>query len=271
MATGVAQSVKALACRSEVALGRVFDPRLGLFRGFPQPLSIEHSLKSVQRLSRKLNIPCSTVYKVLRFMLKKKSYLMQILHHLPNELAELVTSLWGFIKGCVFIQHTITLVELLNRITQAAASITLTMSQKFFALLPKDGRKLLKDIPPEPRRLAVASFLLNTEHDILGKHLNRLGILPSASCILCHQQEDMDRQHIAKCPALKSSKEVDRYWEARARMGWLASHKMPMYALDQACRLMPTGASARFRAQENLSVLQLKGKRQTKEVVYASW
>ncbi|KAJ4446881.1 hypothetical protein ANN_13581 [Periplaneta americana] len=79
-------------------------------------------------------------------------------------------------------------------------------------------RKLLKDIPPEPRRLAVASFRLNTEHDILGKHLNRLGILPSASCILCHQQEDMDRQHLAKCPALKSSTEVDRYWEARARM-----------------------------------------------------
>ncbi|KAJ4444421.1 hypothetical protein ANN_06213 [Periplaneta americana] len=79
-------------------------------------------------------------------------------------------------------------------------------------------RKLLKDIPPELRRLAVASFRLNTEHDILGKHLNRLGILPSASCILCHQQEDMDRQHLAKCPALKSSKEVDRYWEARARM-----------------------------------------------------
>ncbi|KAJ4428092.1 hypothetical protein ANN_24106 [Periplaneta americana] len=77
-------------------------------------------------------------------------------------------------------------------------------------------RKLLKDIPPEPRRLAVASFRLNTEHDILGKHLNRLVILPSASCILCHQQEDMDRQYLAKCPALKSSKEVDRYWEARA-------------------------------------------------------
>ncbi|KAJ4445997.1 hypothetical protein ANN_12683 [Periplaneta americana] len=67
-------------------------------------------------------------------------------------------------------------------------------------------------------RLAVASFRINTEHDILGKHLNLLGILPSASCILCHQQEDMDRQHLAKYPALKSSKEVGRYWEARARM-----------------------------------------------------
>ncbi|KAJ4429912.1 hypothetical protein ANN_22116 [Periplaneta americana] len=78
---------------------------------------------------------------------------------------------------------------------------------------PRKPLKLLKDIPPEPRRLAVASFRLNTEHDILGKHLNHLGILPSASCILCHQQEDMDRQHLAKCPALKSSKDVDRYWE----------------------------------------------------------
>ncbi|KAJ4432101.1 hypothetical protein ANN_20715 [Periplaneta americana] len=85
--------------------------------------------------------------------------------------------------------------------------------------ISQQRRKLLKDIPPEPRRLAVASFRLNTEHDILGKHLNRLGILPSASCILCHQQEEMDRQHLAKCPALKSSTEVDRYWEARARIG----------------------------------------------------
>ncbi|KAJ4441791.1 hypothetical protein ANN_11649 [Periplaneta americana] len=83
--------------------------------------------------------------------------------------------------------------------------------------ISQQSRKLLKDIPPEPRRLAVASFRLNTEHDILGKHLNRLGTLPSASCILCHQQEDLDR-HLAKCPALKSSKEINRYWEARARM-----------------------------------------------------
>ncbi|KAJ4448247.1 hypothetical protein ANN_10261 [Periplaneta americana] len=44
--------------------------------------------------------------------------------------------------------------------------------------ISQQRRKLLKDIPPEPRRLAVASFRLNIEHDILGKHLNRLGILP---------------------------------------------------------------------------------------------
>ncbi|KAJ4449187.1 hypothetical protein ANN_00584 [Periplaneta americana] len=30
-------------------------------------------------------------------------------------------------------------------------------------------KKLLKDIPPDPRRLAVASFRLDTEHDILGR------------------------------------------------------------------------------------------------------
>ncbi|KAJ4449146.1 hypothetical protein ANN_00541, partial [Periplaneta americana] len=33
-ATGVAQSVKAHACRSEVALGRGFDPRLGCLPGW---------------------------------------------------------------------------------------------------------------------------------------------------------------------------------------------------------------------------------------------
>ncbi|KAJ4441977.1 hypothetical protein ANN_11841 [Periplaneta americana] len=43
------------------------------------------------------------------------------------------------------------------------------------------------------------------------------------------------------------------------------------FALWQACQLMPTGASARFRAQESLSALQRKGKRQTKEVLYAAW
>ncbi|KAJ4440051.1 hypothetical protein ANN_08182 [Periplaneta americana] len=43
------------------------------------------------------------------------------------------------------------------------------------------------------------------------------------------------------------------------------------HGIDQACQLMPTGASARFRAQESLSALQRKGKRQTKEVVYAAW
>ncbi|KAJ4426484.1 hypothetical protein ANN_27298 [Periplaneta americana] len=42
------------------------------------------------------------------------------------------------------------------------------------------------------------------------------------------------------------------------------------YSLSQACQLMPIGASARFRAEENLSALQRKGKRQTKEVVYAA-
>ncbi|KAJ4444711.1 hypothetical protein ANN_06508 [Periplaneta americana] len=107
----------------------------------------------------------------------------------------------------------------------------------FEQVTPFVPRKLLKDIPPEPRRLAVVSFCLNTEHDILGKHLNRLGILPSASCILCHQQKDMDRQHLAKCPALKSSKEVDHYWEARARMTLLQAGKLENLKEDDVMRI----------------------------------
>ncbi|KAJ4425436.1 hypothetical protein ANN_28051 [Periplaneta americana] len=91
----------------------------------------------------------------------------------------------------------------------------------------------------------VDCFRLNTEHDIMGKHLNCLHILPSASCILCHQQEDMDRQHLAKCPALKSSKEVDRYWEARARMFFVyirenilfgGHHEVVVYLFPIHCR-----------------------------------
>ena len=77
-------------------------------------------------------------------------------------------------------------------------------------------KKTLKDTPSEPWRLAVGCFCLNIEHDILGKHLNCLGILPPPARILCNQQEDMDRQHLAKCPALNASKEVDHYWEAKA-------------------------------------------------------
>ncbi|KAJ4446797.1 hypothetical protein ANN_13495 [Periplaneta americana] len=119
--------------------------------------------------------------------------------------------------------------------------------------------KLLKDLPPEPRRLAVASFRLNTEHDILGKHLNRLGILPSASCILCHQQEYMDRQHLAKCPALKSSKEVDRYWGARTEYVKLINH--PTYSPDLEscdCFLFPTIMKKMRRLSFNTAVAAIE-------------
>ncbi|KAJ4429878.1 hypothetical protein ANN_22082 [Periplaneta americana] len=113
-------------------------------------------------------------------------------------------------------------------------------------------RSHVKDIPSEPRRLAVVSFRLNTEHDILGKHLSRLGILPSPACILCHKQEDMDRQHLAKCPALKSSKEVDRYWEARVPMDevtgeWRKLHNTELHALYSSPDIIRNIRSRRLR------------------------
>ena len=74
--------------------------------------------------------------------------------------------------------------------------------------LREQRRITLKDTPSETRRLAIVGFCLNIGHDILGKHLNHLGILPSPACILCDQQEDMDRQHLSKCPALGISTQL---------------------------------------------------------------
>ncbi|KAJ4439731.1 hypothetical protein ANN_07859 [Periplaneta americana] len=63
-------------------------------------------------------------------------------------------------------------------------------------------------------------------------------------------------------------------WIGKCLISILSSHSWLMGhfpGAEQACQLMPIGASARFRAQESLSALQRKGKRQTKEVVYAAW
>ena len=79
----------------------------------------------------------------------------------------------------------------------------------------KHWKTSILDTPCGPRKNAVAIFHLTTGHDILAKHLHRLGIMLSPVCALCNL-EDMDR-----CHALHCSTEVDRYWEARSNMALL--------------------------------------------------
>ena len=47
-------------------------------------------------------------------------------------------------------------------------------------------------LPDWPRRVPVASFRTATGHDCLGRHLHRIGILPTQQCILCNSTDDMD-------------------------------------------------------------------------------
>ena len=64
-------------------------------------------------------------------------------------------------------------------------------------------------------------FRLNTGHDILAKHLHLLGIMQTPTCVLCNQNEYMERQHLNRCPILHTSSEENRYWKARTKMSFL--------------------------------------------------
>ena len=87
-------------------------------------------------------------------------------------------------------------------------------------ILKRTDGKIWRDeihtVPDGPRNEAVASFRLITGHDLLNKHLHRIGIAPDPYCSLCQQQEHMDRQHLARCPALLRAEQHERYWEARS-------------------------------------------------------
>ena len=79
----------------------------------------------------------------------------------------------------------------------------------------KIWRDEIHTVPDGPRNEAVASFRLITGHDLLNKHLHRIGIAPDPYCSLCQQQEHMDRRHLARCPALLRAEQHERYWEDR--------------------------------------------------------
>ncbi|GFU57222.1 hypothetical protein TNCV_3634141 [Trichonephila clavipes] len=66
-----------------------------------------------------------------------------------------------------------------------------------------------------PRRKVVAEFRLTTEHDCLLKYLHRIHVAQTLFYTLCDFREDMDADHIRRCPALKGSSLCDLYWQAR--------------------------------------------------------
>ncbi|VDO10797.1 unnamed protein product [Rodentolepis nana] len=76
----------------------------------------------------------------------------------------------------------------------------------------------LSDIPDWPRIEAVAEFRLRTGRDCLAKHLHRLGVHTQPTCPLCNLQEETEKTHLIRCPALKATTESQRYWEARRQL-----------------------------------------------------
>jgi hypothetical protein len=75
-------------------------------------------------------------------------------------------------------------------------------------------------------RQKTAQFRLETGHDLLGKHLHKLGITDSNKCTLC-ATEQHTRGHLLRCPELRDindalpknmaepEKESYLYWETR--------------------------------------------------------
>lgn len=74
------------------------------------------------------------------------------------------------------------------------------------------------------RKSAVATFRLLTGHDCLNKHLHRFGIANSPKCTFCNLNEDMERNHLLRCPAfIEETNLPAKYWSARERMISLSS------------------------------------------------
>jgi hypothetical protein len=79
------------------------------------------------------------------------------------------------------------------------------------------------------RQTETAQFRLETGHDLLGKHLHKLGITDTNKCTLC-ATEQHTRGHLLRCPELQDiknalpknmaepEKESYLYWETRKRM-----------------------------------------------------
>ncbi|GFU66906.1 hypothetical protein TNCV_895421 [Trichonephila clavipes] len=71
-----------------------------------------------------------------------------------------------------------------------------------------------------PRRKEIAEFRLTTGHYCLLKHLHIIRVTQAPTCTLCDFWEDMDPDHIRRCPALKNGSSLcDLYWQARNLLG----------------------------------------------------
>ncbi|GFW55643.1 hypothetical protein TNCV_120271 [Trichonephila clavipes] len=66
-----------------------------------------------------------------------------------------------------------------------------------------------------PRRKAAAEFRLTTGDDCILKLLHIIRAAQVLFCTLCDFREDMNVDHIRRCPALKGSSLCGFYWQAR--------------------------------------------------------
>nr|CUU97401.1 hypothetical transcript [Hymenolepis microstoma] len=82
----------------------------------------------------------------------------------------------------------------------------------------KQWAAALSNIANWLRLEAVVEFRLRTGHDCLAKHLLRIGVYAQPTCPLCDLQEEMEKTHLIRYPALQTATETQRYWEARSQL-----------------------------------------------------
>jgi len=86
-----------------------------------------------------------------------------------------------------------------------------------------------QSVQSKKRKVYVANFRKMTGHDLLYKHLERIGVVPSPTCIFCHGEEQTS-DHILQCPQLEDVKKKiqenateeeelfsELYWHVRER------------------------------------------------------
>ncbi|XP_066902852.1 uncharacterized protein [Halyomorpha halys] len=89
--------------------------------------------------------------------------------------------------------------------------------KKWESLLDKDKR-----IPGNLSRAeVVACFRLETGHDLLQKHLHRIGIVDSPKCPLCNMG-DMDGDHLLACVGLEDVEQDADQLRGRVKLYWTA-------------------------------------------------
>nr|CUU99319.1 reverse transcriptase [Hymenolepis microstoma] len=76
----------------------------------------------------------------------------------------------------------------------------------------------LKARTKEKQLGAVAEFRLRTGRGCLAKHLQRIGVYAQPTYSLCDLQEEMEKTHLIRFPALQTTTETQRYWEARSQL-----------------------------------------------------
>ncbi|XP_066907038.1 uncharacterized protein [Halyomorpha halys] len=92
---------------------------------------------------------------------------------------------------------------------------------KWESLLQKDKR-----IPGNLSRAErVACFCLITGHDLLQKHLHRIGIVDSPKCHLCNMG-DMDGHHLLTCIDLEDLHQDADQLRGRVKLYWAARGEM---------------------------------------------